>query len=212
MWGPTANKDKLLIMGAGGHGRAAAYLAASMKRWSRIAFLNDVQVQDRMEFEIIGRFIDAPYYTEEYDFFVALGDNELRENMQLKLEQMNASLATLIHPSAWIGENVKLGIGTIIMAGAVIICNSTIGKGAIINTSASIDHDNVIGDFVHISPGVHLAGEVTVGKNAWICIGATVINHLTVAEHCIVGAGAVVIDNITEKGTYVGVPASKLKR
>jgi sugar O-acyltransferase (sialic acid O-acetyltransferase NeuD family) len=205
------NKDKLLILGAGGHGRVAAYVAANMKRWGQIAFLNDSDVQDRKDFEIIGKFNEVHYYKEDYDIFVAIGDNEIREKLLLQLEMDNASIPVLIHPSALIGENVTLGAGTIVMAGAVIICNCTIGKGVIINTSSSIDHDNMIGDYAHISPGVHIAGGVKIGENSWICIGATVINHITIADHCTIGAGAVVINNITEEGTYVGVPARKLK-
>jgi sugar O-acyltransferase (sialic acid O-acetyltransferase NeuD family) len=180
-----------------------------MKRWCEIAFLNDSDVRDIKDFKIIGSFMDAPHYKDDYDLFVAIGDNEIREKLLIQLEMDNSSVPVLIHPSAFIGENVILGAGTIVMAGAVIECNSVIGKGVIVNTSSSIDHDNVIGDFVHISPGVHIAGDVKVGKNSWICIGATVINHLTIADHCTIGAGAVVIKSITERGTYVGVPAKK---
>lgn len=198
-----------MILGAGGHGRVAAYVASNMKRWHEIAFLNDFDVLEMKDFKIIGGFVDAPLYKDDYDLFVAIGDNDIREKLLVQLEMENASIPVLIHPSALIGENVMLGAGTIVMAGAVIICNSTIGKGVIINTSASIDHDNRIGDYVHISPGVHIAGDVKVGNNSWICIGATVINHLIITDHCTIGAGAVVIKSITEEGTYVGVPATK---
>jgi sugar O-acyltransferase (sialic acid O-acetyltransferase NeuD family) len=204
------NKEKLLILGAGGHGRASAYVAASMKRWSQIAFLNDLTIPELRDFEILGGFQEVYRYKEEYDVFVAIGDNETRRKLLLQLEAENFTIPVLIHPSAFVGENVKLGAGSIVMAGAVIICNSTIGKGVIVNTSSSIDHDNQIGDFVHISPGAHLAGEVTIGENTWICTGAAVINKLTITDHCIVGAGAVVVRAITEKGTYVGVPARRI--
>ena len=97
------------------------------------------------------------------------------------------------------------------MAGAVINCSTRIGRGCIINTSSSIDHDNDIGDYVHISPGAHLAGSVTVGELSWIGIGASVINNISITSDSIVGAGAVVVQNVTEQGTYVGVPARRIK-
>jgi sugar O-acyltransferase (sialic acid O-acetyltransferase NeuD family) len=206
-----ANKDKLLILGAGGHGRAAAYIAANMKRWRQIAFLNDVEIPEMKDFKIIGGFNDIRHYQDEYDVFVAIGDNAIRESLLTKLEKEHATIPVLIHPSAQIGENVRMGAGTIVMAGAVIICNSTLGRGVILNTSSSVDHDNYIGDFVHISPGAHIAGGVTIGANTWVCIGATVIDHVTITDHCTIGAGAVVIKSIVERGTYVGVPARKLK-
>ncbi len=164
-----------------------------------------------MDFKIIGKFSDALRFKDDYDLFVAIGDNDIREKILVQLEKEKASIPVLIHPSAFIDQKVTLGAGTIVMAGAVIICNSTIGKGVIINTCSSVDHDNWIGDYTHISPGVHIAGDVRIGKNSWVCTGATVINHLTIADRCIIGAGAVVIRSITEEGTYVGVPARKLK-
>jgi serine acetyltransferase len=49
-----------------------------------------------------------------------------------------------------------------------------------------------------------------VGDDAFICAGATLINNVSVRKGVTVGAGAVVIRDITEKGTYVGVPARKV--
>lgn len=205
-----SDKEKLLILGAGGLGRAAAYTAVRMKRWDQIAFLDDMDVPDLNDFIILGSVKEVHHYIEDYEVFVAIGNNETRKNLLLQLEALNARIPILIHPKAFIGENVKLGAGTIVMAGAVIICNCTIGKGVIINTSSSVDHDSRIEDFVHISPGAHIAGNVIIGDSSWICIGATVINNLTITDHCTIGAGAVVIKSITEKGTYVGVPTRKL--
>ena len=44
-----------------------------------------------------------------------------------------------------------------------------------------------------------------------IGIGATVINCVEICEDAYIGAGAVVIDDIKENGTYVGVPAKKIR-
>jgi acetyltransferase-like isoleucine patch superfamily enzyme len=52
---------------------------------------------------------------------------------------------------------------------------------------------------------------VRVGDKSWVGIGATVINDIDICGGCVIGAGAVVIRNITEGGTYVGVPAKKIK-
>ena len=75
---------------------------------------------------------------------------------------------------------------------------------------SSVDHDCRVGDFVHIAVGAHLCGTVTVGDDAFICAGATVVNNISVCKGATVGAGAVVVRDITEKGTYVGVPAQKI--
>jgi sugar O-acyltransferase (sialic acid O-acetyltransferase NeuD family) len=203
-------KDKLLIIGAGGHGKVVADVALKMGKWKEIAFLDDNQsMKSSMDIEVIGKLDDAFKYIREYDIFVGIGDNVKREKIIDKLNYEGANIPTLIHPNAIIGEEVNLGIGTVIMAGAVINCCTRIGNGCIINTGATVDHDNIIEDFVHISPGVHTAGGVKVGKRSWLGIGSVVINNIYIIDDCKIGAGAVVIKDITESGTYVGVPARR---
>jgi len=206
------NKSKLLIIGARGHGRVVADIAIKMDRWKQILFLDDDKNMNySMGKEVIGKSGDFLKYINEYDIFVAIGNNKTREKIQSQLETAAANIPTLIHPRAIIGEEVEVGIGSVVMAGAVINSGSIIYKGCIVNTGSTVDHDSIIEDYVHISPGAHLAGTVRVGKHTWIGIGATVSNNVKITGGCIIGAGAVVIRNISEEGTYVGVPARRIE-
>jgi len=208
--GNMTNKNKLLIIGASGHGRVVADIAMKMNKWQQIAFLDDDEnIKSSMGIEVIGKSADAFTYITDADIFVAIGNNSTREKIQERLEGEGASIPVLVHPNAAIGVEVELGTGTVVMAGVVINSCTKIGKGCIINTGATIDHDNVIEDYVHISPGAHLAGTVEVGKGTWIGIGSIVSNNINITSGCIVGAGAVVVKDITEAGTYVGVPARR---
>lgn len=200
-------KDKLIIIGASGHGRVVADIAIKMNKWKSIVFLDDDNsINTCMGLEVIGKTDDAIIYKDEADFFVAIGNNEIREKVQEKLIDEELSIVTLIHPSTVIGTDVEIDIGTTVMAGVVINSSSRIGKGCIINTSSSLDHDNIIEDYVHISPGANLAGTVKVGKGSWIGIGATISNNINISSGCMIGAGAVVLKDLTKPGTYVGVP------
>jgi sugar O-acyltransferase (sialic acid O-acetyltransferase NeuD family) len=204
-------KDNLLIIGASGHGKVIADIAIKMKKWHKISFLDDNEkIKSSMGIEVIGKISDSIKYLKDYDFFVAIGNNTVREKIQDKLVAIGASIPVLIHPEAVIGEQVEFGAGTAIMARAVINCSTRIGKGVIVNTGATLDHDNLIEDYVHISPGVHTAGTVKVGKGSWLGIGSVVSNNLTITSGCNIGAGAVVVKNINDIGTYIGVPARKL--
>ena len=199
--------NKLIIIGASGHGKVVADIAINMNLWDNICFLDDNEnIKTAMEIEVIGKTEELHKYINSYDFFIAIGSNAIREKLQTQLINQGAEIATLIHPNAVIGEQVEIGKGTAIMAGAVINCCTKIGQGCIINTGATIDHDNVIGDFVHISPGAHTAGTVNIGRRTWLGIGTIVSNNLNVTGDCIFGAGSVVVKDITEPGTYVGVP------
>jgi sugar O-acyltransferase (sialic acid O-acetyltransferase NeuD family) len=205
------SRNKLLIIGASGHGRVVADIAMKMNRWQEIALLDDDEnIQSPIRVKVIGKSNDAFTYINDYDVFVAIGNNKTREKIKTKLEMVGANIPTLIHPSAIIGEKVEVGIGTVVMAGVVINCCSSIGEGCIINTGAVIDHDNVIEDYVHISPGARLAGTVKVGQGSWLGIGSVVSNNVNIISGCMIGAGAVVVRDITEPGTYVGVPVRRI--
>ncbi len=206
-------KDKLIIIGASGHGKVVADIAIKMNKWQSIVFLDDDEsIKTSMGLGVIGKTADAFIYKEEADFFVAIGHNPAREKIQEKLIDEGLNVVSLIHPSAIIGTDVELGIGTTVMAGVVVNSSSRIGRGCIINTSSSLDHDNIIEDYVHISPGVNTAGTVKVCKRSWIGIGSVVSNNVNICSGCKVGAGAVVVKDITEPGTYVGVPVRRVDR
>jgi sugar O-acyltransferase (sialic acid O-acetyltransferase NeuD family) len=206
----TLQKDRLLIIGASGHGKVIGDIAKKMNKWKTIAYLDDNEQTKRcMEYEVLGSSKEAKHYIKDHELVIAIGNNRIREQLMRELGLLGATFPILVHPSAIIGAQVEIGEGTVIMAGAVVNCCSRVGKGCIINTCTSIDHDNVLDDYVHISPGAHTAGSVSIGKGTWLGIGSTVINNVNITSNCIIGGGAVVTKNIMEEGTYIGVPAYK---
>lgn len=205
-------KTKLLIIGASGHGKVLVDIAKKMKKWQEIAFLDDNEtIKEVMGIKVIGKTNEFIDYINDYDVIVGIGNCLVREKIQKEIEKTNATLSTLIHPNAIIGENVKIGNGTVVMAGTVINCCTNIGNGCIINTGATIDHDCIIEDYVHICPGVNIAGTVKIGKRSWIGLGSKVINNINICNNCILGAGAVVVKDIDEHGLYLGVPVGRVK-
>lgn len=200
---------KLIIIGAGGHGKVIADIAKK-NGYEDIAFLDDnPAMKECGGYPVIGNSEKISQIDAEY--IVGIGNAIIRQCVRDRITSENRPLATLVHPNAVVGENVTIGCGSVVMAGAVINPGAQIGTGCIINTCASVDHDCILGDYVHIAVGAHLAGTVQVGERAWVGAGATVSNNLKLAADCIIGAGAVVVKDIEEAGTYVGVPAKKLK-
>jgi sugar O-acyltransferase (sialic acid O-acetyltransferase NeuD family) len=205
-------KNKLLIIGASGHGKVVADIALKMNQWQNVAFLDDDKsIKTSMGLEVIGTSDDVFTHIDEYEIFVGIGNNTTRQRIHERLETFGASIPNLIHPKAVIGNQVDIGTGTVVMAGVVINCCTKIGRGCIINTGSTIDHDNCIEDYVHISPGSHLAGTVKVGQGSWLGIGSVVSNNVNITSGCIVGAGAVVVNDIKESGVYIGAPVKKVK-
>ena len=201
---------KLLILGAGGHGKVVADIAKNCG-YEDIAFLDDNKKTGQwVGCPVVGTSADMAQYADR-ELIVAVGDASARQRLMLEAEAMGMKMPVLVHPKAAVAEDVSLGAGTVVMAGAVINPGARIGRGCIINTCASVDHDCLLGDMVHVSVGAHVAGTVNVGSRTWVAVGASVINNLSVCDDCLIGAGAVVVKNITESGVYMGVPARKKK-
>ncbi len=204
-------KKRLLIVGAGGHGKVVADIAMKMSLWESIAFLDDNDsLGEVLGLKVIDKATEATKYVRDSDLFVAIGNDTIRERTQRELESAGAELPVLIHPHAVIAQDVELGVGSVVMAGVVINSCTRIGRGCIINTGATIGHDNIIEDFVHVSPGVNTGGSVRIGTGTWIGLGSKIVNNVNITGGCTVGAGAVVVKDITIAGTYVGVPARRL--
>ena len=198
--------NKLIIVGAGGHGKVIADNALK-NGYSDIAFVDDHATGTVIGFPIVGTLRDLEQLDDGHtDFVIGIGSNAVRKAIA---ESYAVNWVSIIHPSAQIAFNAVIGKGTVVMANAVVNVSATIGEHCIINTSAVVEHDNVIKDYVHISPGAKLSGSVTIGERTWIGTGASIINNVDICSDVIVGVGSVVIRSIKNKGTYYGVVANR---
>lgn len=203
---------RLVIIGASGHGKVIADIAL-LAGYDQVDFLDDnPSVKLVGEYKVLGvSSMAAELSATGCDFVVGIGNAIIREKIQRAIEAAGCNVVTLIHPSAVVAYDVQIGKGTVVMANAAINPGTVIGDGCIVNTCASVDYDNSIGNFSHISVGAHTAGTVSLGERCWLGIGAVVSNNLSIRSDCMIGAGAVVVKDIVEAGTYVGVPAGKLR-
>lgn len=202
--------EQVIVIGASGHGKVVADIVRRSGN-TLLGFLDDNETlsPEIAGIPVLGKVADYARYPD-VSFVIGIGSSAIREKIVCQLDGVR--WYTAIHPSAVISAlDMQIGVGSVIMANAVINPSAHIGEHCIINTAAVVEHDNRIGDFTHISVGAKLGGTVSVGAHTWVSIGATVSNNVSICDHCMIGAGAVVIHNIKESGTYVGVPARKIK-
>lgn len=205
---------RLLIVGAGGHGKVAADCAELTNQYSEIAFLdsgfpalNQVGV-----WSVIGDGEDLSIFAgPDTYFFVAIGDNHARSSIIEQLLTISENLVSLIHPSAVVSRHAAIGDGTLVCANATINIASKIGRGCIVNTAASVDHDCKLEDYVHVGPGSRLAGSIVIGKGTFVGIGCAIIPGIVIGENSIVGAGSTLLKSIPDNSVVVGSPAKAIR-
>lgn len=206
------SKMNLIIIGASGHGKVVAEIASKLERYSNILFFDDFTFMEKFHGYKMIESLD--FHSELYkntEYFVAIGNNEIRAKKIDELKSIKCQIATLIDPTAIISKTALIEKGSVVMPGAKVNANVTIGFGVIINTGASVDHDSKIDNYCHVSPGAVISGSVQLGKFVWIGANATVVNNVSITKNTLIGAGATVISDVTLSGTYVGVPIRKIK-
>lgn len=200
--------NRLIIIGAGGHGKVIADNALK-NGYKNICFIDDHAKGEVIGFPVVGTSEDIESFNDgNTDFIIGVGNNDIRKAI---VDTYNVNWVSIVHPSAQIAFNAKIGKGTVVMANAAVNVCANVGEHCIINTGAIVEHDNVIENFVHISPNVALGGTVRIGENSHIGIGAVACNNVSICKDCIIGAGAVVTKSIEYKGVYIGVPAREFK-
>lgn len=153
------NGLKLLIIGAGGHGRVVRETAEAMNKYVRIDFLDDNSDQ------AIGKCEDYETFRNEYSYaFVAFGSNELRSKWIDKLQHAGYEVPALIHPLTYVSPTAKVEGGTLVLPKAVINTNTVIKQGSIIGMGSLIDHDSIIEEYCHVNTGAIVSAGCSVHR------------------------------------------------
>lgn len=157
---------------------------------------------------VLGMVIDAKRLDKQ--MVISSGSPAIREDLYDSLGDQICK-DNLIHPSSIVAGSAKLGTSNHIFPMVFINAEAKLGNNNLINSKAMIEHESEIGDHCHIAIGAIVSGRVTIGNKCFIGAGSVIKDGLSICDNVTIGAGTVVINNIDEPGTYVGVPARKVK-
>ncbi len=202
--------EQLVIIGAGGHGKVVADAALKQENIVAVNFIDGryPALSSQFGLDVLGDDSIIPSLIEKGAcFIVAIGDNAIRASKYQHLKQLNANIATVVHPAAVISKGVTIGKGSVVLAGAIINADTQVGNNVIVNTGAVIEHDCFIADHCHIAPRSAMTGGCRIGESSLLGVGACVIPGKSIGANTVIGAGATVISNILDNKVAVGIPA-----
>ncbi len=195
---------KKALIGAGGF---ADEIKAHMNEFDMVCFVDDSYYKENNK-NILPL---SEFNPTEYEVLVAVGDSFLRKELISRLPK-ETKYFTFIHKSAQIlGNDVEIGEGSILCAGTIVTTNCVIGKHTHLNLQTTIGHDCRIGDYFTTAPGVKISGNNEIGECVYIGTNASTKQKLKISDNVVVGMNAAVVKDICESGTYVGIPAKKIK-
>lgn len=193
---------RVLILGAGGHGRAVCE-AARDAGFEVAGFLDDHGPRADM----LGLPVRGTAGFTGGALLIGLGSNAARLAAGARFP---ADLPVLLHPSAIRAGSAEVAAGAVIMPRVVLGALARIGRLALINTGAIIEHDCTVGEGAHVGPGAVLCGGVSVAAEALVGAGAVIAPNIRVGARAVVGAGAAVLADVPEGARVGGVPARVL--
>lgn len=207
---------KIVIFGAGGHGRVVLDILRQSQQYEVVGFLDSNKA-------LHGKIVDglpvlgdisrlSHLYRESIKgAIIAIGDNKVRREFARIVKENGFCLINAIHPDSSIAHSAQVGEGVVIAAGSIICTHAKIGNNTIINTGAIVEHECTIEDNVHIAPGVRIAGQTLVRDGTFIGIGSTIVAVLKIGKNSVIGAGSVIIEDVPDNVTVVGVPGKVIK-
>lgn len=187
------NKEKLLIVGAGGFGRVT--LERAQAKYD-CAFIDDgIEPGSSIcDIKVIGKTDDLSRVFEDYKLLVvAIGNNKLRESIYMKSKEIGYKFPNIIDESAYISKNAYVGEGCIILNNVVIQNGSRIGNGVILNPGVEIHHDSRVENNVLIYTNSVIRSLASIGDRALIGSTLTVGNEVTIKPDQIVEDGHSII-------------------
>ncbi|AOP33676.1 acetyltransferase [Leptospira tipperaryensis] len=201
-------KEKIILIGAGGHTRSCIDVIESEDRFSIFGLIASPEEigQKVLGYEVIGSDVDLERFRKDCkNAFVTVGqirNSEPRKKTFDLLKRSNFEIPIITSPIAHVSKHSKIGEGSIIMHHAIVNSNVQVGENCIINSKVLLEHDVKIGNHSHISTGAILNGEVTVGDFSFIGSGSVVRETIRIGSNCFVGMASKVLRDIPDKTIY----------
>ncbi|HZP37422.1 MAG TPA: NeuD/PglB/VioB family sugar acetyltransferase [Methylomirabilota bacterium] len=207
----SGSARRLLILGAGSHGRAVADLARTCG-FTVAGFTDRSLSAARPGTSVLGTDADLAALIRPQQIHggvVGVGNTALARRAQLYEVLVVAGVPqpTLLHPRAVAAPSVEIGSGAVVFAGCVLGNEVRIGVNAVLYSGVIVEHECTIGDHAYLSPGVVLSGQVSIERGAFLGAGAVVLPGVRIGAEAVVAAGAVVTRNVDAGQTVMGVPA-----
>lgn len=197
----------LVVLGAGGHGRAVAELARLCGH-AVVGFLDASPPSATVDGLPVWpeSIVQAGVLPADAGGVVfGVGDNEARAALMARHARFPQP--SLVHPRAIISPSAVIAEGAVILPGAVVHTGAQVGRGAIVNSGAVVEHHCILGEASHVAPGAVLCGGARLGDRALVGAGAVVTPQRVIGMAAVVGAGAVVVADVPDGAVVSGVPA-----
>lgn len=161
-------EKRLILIGGGGHCKSCIDVIEQEGRYKICGILDQKERigQKVLNYEIIGTDeMIGRLISEGFSFLITIGQIETagpRVRLFQELRSLDAELATVVSPRAYVSQYASIGEGSIIMHHALVNAGASVGCNCIVNSKALIEHDASIADHCHISTAAAINGNTII--------------------------------------------------
>lgn len=214
---------KIIILGGLGNGSVIANAIVDANKrgcneWEFIGYLNDRQEKDSFieGFPVLGKIRDASEFIKKGFYFInaiyRIDGQKERIELFESLKIPDSSLATFVHPLAYVAPNVKMDAGTVVMPNVSVSSGTTFGKCCLVMVGATIGHNNNIGNYCHFAAQCCTSSFIKISDGVHIGLNATIRENLEISKNSALGMGSVLLKNIGENEIWAGNPAKFIRK
>jgi sugar O-acyltransferase (sialic acid O-acetyltransferase NeuD family) len=206
---------RIVLIGAGGFGREAAWVVARINavtpRFELLGFCDDAA--EKREgvcgtHSLLGTLAQVTARFGSVGFFCAIGNNHTRREVTRCARAAGHEPVTLVDPAAMIAPDAVIGVGSYVGIRSVISVGVRLGEGVLVNHQVCVGHDARVADFAQLCPGVCVSGGCEIGEGALLGTLSGTIPLKRVGAWATVGAGSVVLRDVADNTTVVRLSRS----
>lgn len=194
-----ANKNPIHIIGSGNFYDA---ILADKGAYSIYGDLISHQL-DNLTTSVVDLFSGIPKHSLVFLAFNETSLNYARlEQLYLPAKLAGHKMASLLHRSAYVPPDVKIGENVHIGAYSVVGNRCTLAANILVSSQVRVENDVHIGMHGFIGPGSSIGAKTKIGRHCVIGSNVHIGEDLAIGNHCIVSRPGTVLEDSLQDGVF----------
>ena len=205
----------LIVIGVGGFPRELYNHAKNSigygVDWDFKGYLDGDKKASADEYEKLPKPVLGDVFTYEIKkddvFICAVGAPHIRKRLIETVEERGGEFISVIHKTAIVHENARIGKGCILCPYTVVMSCAIIEDHVTLQVYAGVGHDSHVGKYTSIMGNVSITGNVNIGDLVYMGDSSNTLPHARIGDGAFVGASSLVLRRVKSGDKVFGVPA-----